>query len=51
MTILAKATGDLIGDYVVFVREYLRLRYDRWETVRSHIRKWPRSREAKSGNE
>ena len=27
----------------VFVREYLRFRFDRWETVRSHHRKWPRS--------
>ena len=28
---------------LVHVREYLRFRYDRWETVRSHYRKWPRS--------
>jgi hypothetical protein len=25
----------------VFVREYLRLRLGKWETVKSHLRKWP----------
>lgn len=48
MTILAKLKGDLFGDPLVFVREYLRLRLDKWETVRSHLRKWPRTTEAKS---
>ena len=27
----------------VFVREYLRFRLGKWETVRSHFRGWPRS--------
>ena len=28
---------------LVFVREYLRYRLGRWELVRSHVRKWPKS--------
>jgi len=28
---------------LVHVREYLRFRFGQWETVRSHVRKWPRS--------
>jgi hypothetical protein len=28
------------------VREYLRHRLGKWETVKSHLRKWPRSSEA-----
>ena len=27
----------------VFVREYLRHRFGKWERVRSHYRSWPRS--------
>jgi hypothetical protein len=50
MTTLRNQTeGDLIEALVVFVREYLRLRLGHWEVVRSHIRKWPRASEAKSG--
>ncbi len=30
----------------VFVREYLRCRYGKWETVVSHFRRPPRSHEA-----
>jgi hypothetical protein len=26
---------------IVYVREYLRCRYGKWEQVRSHLRKWP----------
>jgi hypothetical protein len=33
-----RANGGL-----VHVREYLRHRFGRWETVRSHYRNWPRS--------
>jgi hypothetical protein len=32
----------------VFVREYLRLRLGKWETVKSHLRKWPCGHRAKS---
>jgi hypothetical protein len=35
-------------DRLVFVREYLRYRLDKWETVTSHLRKWPCSSKAKS---
>jgi len=50
MSILRQITdGDLIEGQMVFVREYLRFRLGCWQTVRSHLRKWPRSREAKSG--
>lgn len=31
-----------VGLYV-YVREYLRLRFGKWEQVRSHYRNWPRS--------
>ncbi len=36
---------------IVEVREYLRCRLLRWETVRQHTRKWPRWGEAKSKDE
>ena len=26
----------------VYVREYVRFRYSRWETVVSHCRRWPK---------
>ena len=35
----------------VSVRSYFRHRLGRWETVKSHLRKWPRCNEAISGNE
>lgn len=31
------------GGLFVFVREYLRFRLGKWETVRSHYRNWPLS--------
>jgi hypothetical protein len=31
-----------VGLYV-YVREYLRFRFGKWEHVRSHHRNWPRS--------
>jgi len=31
-----------VGLYV-YVREYLRFRFGKWENVRSHHRNWPRS--------
>ena len=38
MTTLRNQTeGDLIEAFVVFVREYPRLRLGHWEVVRSHI--------------
>jgi hypothetical protein len=40
-TLRNQAEGDLIEALVVFVREYLRFRFGRWETVRSHYRNWP----------
>jgi hypothetical protein len=49
MTILTKdAEGESIKGLWVRVREYLRYRLGQWELVRSHIRKWPCSRRAKS---
>jgi hypothetical protein len=41
------ANDDAYGA-LVNVREYLRHRLGQWELVRSHIRKWPCSRRAKS---
>jgi hypothetical protein len=35
MSTFRKANG-----MTVFVREYLRLRLGKWETVKSHLRKW-----------
>ena len=46
-----EADGELSEALAVFVRQYDRYRYDRWETVRSHKRKWPRSSGTKSGFE
>jgi hypothetical protein len=52
MTILAEETdGDSIEGLWVRVREYLRYRLGQWELVRSHIRKWPCLRRARSRNE
>jgi hypothetical protein len=31
------------GGFVVYVREYLRFRFGKWEQVRSHYRNWPQS--------
>jgi hypothetical protein len=33
--------GATIEGIIVFVREYLRYRFGRWESVRSHYRNWP----------
>jgi hypothetical protein len=33
----------LAAGMLVYVREYLRRRFGRWEIVRSHYRSWPRS--------
>lgn len=33
---------QLIGEKVVYVREYLRCRFGKWECVRAHFRSLPR---------
>lgn len=35
--------GATIEGSIVFVREYLRYRFTRWEIVRAHWRRWPRT--------
>jgi hypothetical protein len=35
--------GSSIEGVIVFVREYLRYRLGKWEAVKSHLRRWPRS--------
>lgn len=42
--------GDRTAD-LVLVREYLRFRLGHWEVVRSHIRKWPCSRQGQFRDE
>jgi hypothetical protein len=56
MTLRQGTEGDLTKDELVEnplveVREYLRLRYSHWETVREHMRKRPRRKRGQSGNE
>lgn len=45
------ANDNLEEDQFVAVREYLRYRLLRWETVREHKRRWPWSNRGISGNE
>lgn len=37
-----KAFASPTGDRVVFIREYLRCRFGKWECVRAHFRSLPR---------
>ena len=38
-----KSTFRHANGRLLIVREYLRLRLGKWETVKSHLRKWPRT--------
>lgn len=33
--------GSQLGEKTVYVRSYLRFRYDKWESVTAHFRKPP----------
>ena len=38
---MAAFVNGLPWGRTVYVREYLRCRFGKWETVRAHLRRWP----------
>jgi hypothetical protein len=39
---VSELSQKLTDDMTVYVREYQRFRYEKWETIVSHFRRWPR---------